>query len=181
MASGMMICGGFARCRVKGKSVQVFARKTDQGDSRIAVTAYQNDVDNAAGKATKRLLQRLYERISGVTLSDVDTPVPAEPAKIETDTVSEPEPARVMTAADWVDEIHRHGGKGSWTSGCANRMYVAADSVEPMAGIAAELQEAAEAMAAKTIDQRAYATLERYGAWLLGQKEYSQSPERESV
>jgi len=69
----LLVCGGYARCRKGGKRVEVFARKSDKfGDSRIAVTAHKGDIDQSQGKAKKRLAQRLYERIAGVTITDED-------------------------------------------------------------------------------------------------------------
>lgn len=76
--------GGYARCRVDGKLIEVRARKTDSGDSRMIVKAYDNDTayDGAEGKALKRLAKRLYLRIKGVELSDDDSDDDMEPLKV---------------------------------------------------------------------------------------------------
>jgi hypothetical protein len=78
--------GGYARCKVDGRLVEVRAEKSDEGDSRMIVKAYDNDTayDGAEGKALKRLAKRLYLRIKGVELSDEDSDDDMEPLNVKT-------------------------------------------------------------------------------------------------
>lgn len=173
----LLYVSGLARCRVNGIEVAVYAKKSEKhGDSRIAVTAYKGDLDQAQGKARKRLAQRLYERIAGVVISDVlgDQPEELESASVltlETDTVSET--AVPAEEIDWKSELYAHGGPDSFTVKCGRRMYVESQSAKPMDGIAAQLMEARDNVG-DLIDQRAYDTLERYGAWLIDQVKASE-------
>lgn len=107
----VFLIGGYASCKVNGKVVEVFCRKTERfGDQRVTVKAYNNDTatDGAMGKAKKRIAQKLYERIAGVNLSDDDdTPTDAsvtvvEPAK---KTIEQSQPK----ARDWRKELSEHG------------------------------------------------------------------------
>jgi hypothetical protein len=107
----VFLIGGYASCKVNGKLVEVFCRKTDRfGDQRVTVKAYDNDTatDGAMGKAKKRIAQKLYERIAGVNLSDDDdTPTDSsvtvvEPAK---KTIEQTPPK----SRDWKKEFSDHG------------------------------------------------------------------------
>lgn len=88
--------GGYASCKVDGKFVELYCRQHEKyGDQRMAVVAYKGDIDQAMGKAKKRIAQKLYERISGVTLSNDGESAAVtvvEPAAIESKQV-EREPA----------------------------------------------------------------------------------------
>ena len=151
----VLVCGGYAACKKDGKRVEVFARKSEKfGDSRIAVTAHKGDIDQAQGKAKKRLAQRLYERIAGVTITDDGLPDEGEPA------------GSLSDAIDWKAELYAHGGPDCWTVKCGRRIYQASESAKPIEGIAAELAEAREQIG-NAIDQRAYDTLERYAGSFL--------------
>jgi len=158
----LLVCGGYARCRKGGKRVEVFARKSDKfGDSRIAVTAHKGDIDQAQGKAKKRLAQRLYERIAGVTITDEDPVLES----IDVLTVEPPAapPSAPPATVNWKDELYIHGGPESYTVKCGRRIHEAAKGANPIASIAAHLEEA-RGMIGGTIEQRAYNTLERYAA-----------------
>jgi hypothetical protein len=107
----VFLIGGYASCKVNGKLVEVFCRKTERfGDQRVTVKAYDNDTatDGAMGKAKKRIAQKLYERIAGVQLSDDDdTPTDSsvtvvEPAK---KTIEQSPPK----SRDWKTELSEHG------------------------------------------------------------------------
>ena len=108
----VFLIGGYGSCRVNGKLVEVFCRKTDRfGDQRVTVKAYDNDTatDGAMGKAKKRIAQKLYERIAGVTLSDDY----GDDGPAATVTVVESKPAKIEQAAsaerDWKAELTSHG------------------------------------------------------------------------
>ena len=63
--------GGYAACRVNGVLVEVECRShSGKPDRRLTVTAHSGDVDQATGKAKKRLAQRLFERIAGVVITE---------------------------------------------------------------------------------------------------------------
>jgi hypothetical protein len=114
----VFLIGGYASCKVNGKLVEVFCRKTERfGDQRVTVKAYDNDTatDGAMGKAKKRIAQKLYERIAGVNLSDDDdTPTDATVTVVETPRKAIEQPAApVATAAsaerNWKHELSLHG------------------------------------------------------------------------
>ena len=65
--------GGYASCRVHGNLVEVFAKHSEKyGDQRFVVSAFGGDIDQAMGKAKKRLAQKLYERIAGVVITEAE-------------------------------------------------------------------------------------------------------------
>lgn len=91
----LMRVGGYAGCKINGTVVEIYCRLHPKyGDQRMTVSSYGADYDQAAGKAKKRIAQKLYERIAGVTLTD-DSDAPEASVR-----VIEPEPqsaAKVIT------------------------------------------------------------------------------------
>jgi len=141
--------GGYASCKINGKLVEVFCRNHPKyGDSRIVVKAYDNDtaVDGAMGKAKKRIAQKLYERISGVTLSDDDSE----------SSVTVIEPERVTHQPDdskaWATEFKTHGVMTQ------AKLILEAPTREDAAGVL----RVAKQQVGESIDQRAYDCLDRY-------------------
>ncbi len=148
-----MLVGGYACCRVNGRKVEIYARESTKfGDQRMAVSAYKADIDQAQGKARKRLAQRLFERIAGVDISDdsemEDSVLVVEPEaeSVEHQTI---EPAAELT---------RHGGKDSpvFQIGVLLRD---APSAQDRAGV---LKAARQQLADGAFDQRGYDTLQKY-------------------
>lgn len=68
----MVFVTAAARCKVNGKPVSVECRKSDGFDGRLAVKTFSGEIDNAKGKAQRRLLKLLYERITGSTIDEPD-------------------------------------------------------------------------------------------------------------
>jgi hypothetical protein len=154
-----MLVGGYACCRVNGRKVEIYARESTKfGDQRMAVSAYKADIDQAQGKARKRLAQRLFERIAGVDISDdsemEDSVLVVEPEaeSVEHQTI---EPAAEV---DWAAELTRHGGKDSpvFQIGVLLRD---APSAQDRAGV---LKAARQQLADGAFDQRGYDTLQKY-------------------
>jgi len=78
-----MRVGGYASCKVDGKAVELYCRQHPKyGDQRVTVVSFDGDFDQAIGKAKKRIAQKLYERIAGVTLSDDSESTPAPSVKV---------------------------------------------------------------------------------------------------
>ena len=104
----VFLIGGYASCKVNGKLVEVFCRKTERfGDQRVTVKAYDNDTatDGAMGKAKKRIAQKLYERIAGVNLSDDDD----TPTDLEGPTVTVKQPEAIESQPpDWKALFQQH-------------------------------------------------------------------------
>ncbi len=154
----VMLVGGYASCKVDGKKVEIYARESNKfGDQRIAVSAFQGDIDQAQGKAKKRLAQRLYERIAGVAISEESESggsvlvVEAEAPAIEHE-----KPA--TNAVDWSKELMSHGGKESvvFEIGCMLRDAPSdADRADVMAAAKNHLKDGG-------LDQRGFDTLKRY-------------------
>ena len=94
--------------------VELYCRNHEKyGDQRMTVVAYQGDMDVAMGKAKKRIAQKLYERISGVTLSDDDGPA-ASVTVIESDVIANDPGTReeiveTTIPVDWAAEFKRYG------------------------------------------------------------------------
>jgi hypothetical protein len=61
-----------AKCKLNGNPVSVECRKTDDFDGRLAVKTFAGEIDNAKGKATRRVLKLLYERITGSVIDEPD-------------------------------------------------------------------------------------------------------------
>lgn len=68
----MVFVTAAARCKVQGKPVSVECRKSEGFDGRLAVKTFSGEIDNAKGKAQRRLLKLLYERITGSTIDEPD-------------------------------------------------------------------------------------------------------------
>ena len=157
----ILLVGGYARCRKGGRLVEVFARKSEQfGDSRVAVTAHKGDIDQAQGKAKKRMAQKLFERIAGVQITDAEESVqvrlirdePPEAAPRQITHTAEPE------AVDWQAELLSHGGKDSqvFQIGVLLRDAPTQDDRDAI------LRAAHDHMRDGKIDFRGYDTLVRY-------------------
>jgi len=158
----VMLCSGYASCRINGKLVEIFARESNKfGDQRIAVTSYLGDIAQAQGKAKKRLAQKLYERIAGVEISDADettgSVVVVEPEAIEQKTDDATE-SREPAAVDWAAELLKYGGKDSavYEIGCLLRD---APSPQDRADV---MNAAKNQLADGVFDQRGFETLQRY-------------------
>ena len=178
----LLVCGGYASCRKDGKRVEVFARKSEKfGDSRIAVTAHNGDIDQAQGKVRKRLAQRLYERIAGVIITDDadsgSTVTVVEPTSAVATSTADAIPTNVVVDAppklersdesqertdqQWSQEAMRHelgGGPDGLLIQQMRRIFKASDTKQRRAALnaAKRHQETGE------IDQRGFETLERY-------------------
>jgi len=61
-----------ARCKVNGKLISVECRKDGDFDGRLAVKTFAGEIDNAKGKAERRLLKLLYERVTGSVIDEPD-------------------------------------------------------------------------------------------------------------
>lgn len=68
----MVFVTAAARCNVAGRAVSVECRKSEGFDGRLAVKTFSGEVDNAKGKAQRRLLKLLYERITGSVIAEPD-------------------------------------------------------------------------------------------------------------
>lgn len=68
----MVFVTAAARCKVAGRVVSVECRKSEGFDGRLAVKTFSGEVDNAKGKAQRRLLKLLYERITGSVIAEPD-------------------------------------------------------------------------------------------------------------
>lgn len=68
----MVFVTAAARCKLNGKAVSVECRKSAGFDGRLAVKTFSGEVDNAKGKAQRRLLKLLYERITGSVIAEPD-------------------------------------------------------------------------------------------------------------
>lgn len=82
----MVFVTAAARCKVNGRPVSVECRKSQGFDGRLAVKTFSGEVDNAKGKAQRRLLKLLYERITGSVIDEPEDGV----ASASTVTVVEP-------------------------------------------------------------------------------------------
>jgi hypothetical protein len=72
-----------AEWRYNGRAMEVVCSKGDEMDTRIAVRiTNKGTVDNYIGKAKSKLYRRIYERLTGSELSNLDDDIPAESAKI---------------------------------------------------------------------------------------------------
>lgn len=155
-----MLVGGYACCKVDGTRVEIYARESTKfGDQRMAVSAYKADIDQAQGKAKKRLAQRLFERIAGVDISEdsesdgsVLVVDPATPAIEHADVAQPP------TEVDWASELLRHGGKESQVF----RIGVLLRDAPSKQDRADVLKAAKQQLADGVFDQRGYETLHKY-------------------
>jgi hypothetical protein len=170
----MMLIPGVASCVVNGHAVEVEAVQTATRDTRLAIVAYEGDIDGTAGKAKRRLLKRLYEMVcSGVeelpSIDEltIDTQVTDSPKRIETVEAPAPAPAAAEKAApsyrqpgdvDWTKELYSHGGPGSLVVQIA-ALLRDAPAEEDRVDV---LKAAKASMVDGKFDQRAYDTLERY-------------------
>lgn len=158
-------CSGYASCKIGGKLVEVHCREDDRGDSRIVVSAYDNStaLDGALGKVKKRLAQRLYERVAGVTITEEEispadiidvTDKSKPPAEAEPTTTRESsEESTANTTIDWKAEFKRYG-----VSEQAEMLRDAPNQAE-REGV---LDVAREQLAEGNIDQRGMDILQRY-------------------
>lgn len=155
--------GGYGACKVDGKPVEVYCRNHPKyGDQRLTVVAFGGDIDQAMGKAKKRIAQKLYERIAGVTLSDE----PSEAASVrvvEPTQISQQDSAGEETQehpddhpqVDWAAEFKRYG---VIEQAALLRDAPTADDRKSV------LAAAKDQLASKKIDQRGYEWLQRYAA-----------------
>jgi len=98
----MVFITAMARCKVNGKPIVVECRKGPSFDGRIAVKSYKGEFDQAKGKAKRRLMKLLYERITGSSFSE-----PADETAIAGDIIeveaSEPQ-KKLTSVVDWEQE-----------------------------------------------------------------------------
>jgi len=94
----MVFLTAAARCKVNGVPVIVECRKTPGFDGRLAVKAFSGEPDQAKGKAQKRVLKLLYERITGSAFSEPDAPDDAIQAADVIEVQAEPQ-------IDWHGEM----------------------------------------------------------------------------
>ncbi len=98
----MLFVPAVARCKINGKPVSVECRKMPGFDGRLAVKAFQGDIDAAKGKADRRIKQRLYERITGSSFSEPDDGVAIAAEVIEAVAVGPVAITQQPSTGDWI-------------------------------------------------------------------------------
>lgn len=78
-----ILVSGRAQWRYNGRIMEVVCAKTSDMDTRIAVRLQRGSTPDALiGKAKSKLYRRIYERLTGSELSNLDDEAPTETAKI---------------------------------------------------------------------------------------------------
>jgi len=111
----MVFITAAAKCKYKGAVVSVECRKSDGFDGRLAVKAFSGDVDNAKGKAQRRLLKLLYERITGSVIAEPDDGVEQAGSVIAIEQHDTPAPATDTWAAE-ADRIQSPRAQDAWAA-----------------------------------------------------------------
>ena len=176
---GILFLGAMATCHINGFRVTVEAYQSSEHDRRIAVTTYDGDLDNASGKAKKRILEKLYERLTaGPITEDSVSEMPvmgpqdpevmdADPEQLISELTLEPSPPktappslshRTEAEVDWKTELYSHGGPDTLVVQIGRLLHEAPEESDRQ-----DVLKAAKAsMVDGKFDQRAYDTLERY-------------------
>jgi len=174
---GILFLGAMATCKMHGFRVTVEAYQTPDHDRRIAVTTYDGDLDNAHGKAKKRILEKLLERLtSGPITEDSVSVLPvmvpeddneqaeteqliSELTPVATEKTAPPSLShRTEAEVDWKTELYSHGGPDTLVVQIGRLLHEAPEESDRQ-----DVLKAAKAsMVDGKFDQRAYDTLERY-------------------
>ncbi len=78
-----ILVSGRAQWRYNGRTMEVVCAKSNDMDTRIPIRLQRGATpDNIVGKAKSKLYRRIYERLTGSELSNLDDELPTEPAKI---------------------------------------------------------------------------------------------------
>jgi hypothetical protein len=141
---------------VNGRKLSVTANRIGDFDNRLAVTAYESDIDQARGKAKGRILRMLYERITGSEIGQPEDGVevrvvePDKPAAIEDDGFGK-----------WRLEL-QHASDDAKALGAAIKKATENKDVGRLAEIAAKADEHKKA---KTLNQQDYDRVMRFLGW----------------
>lgn len=111
----MVFVTAAARCKVAGRPVSVECRKSSGFDGRLAVKTFSGEVDNAKGKAQRRLLKLLYERITGSVIAEPDDGVEQAGSVIAIEQHDTPAPATDAWAAE-ADRIKSPRAQDAWAA-----------------------------------------------------------------
>jgi hypothetical protein len=81
--SETVLVSGRAQWRYNGRPMEIVCAKCEDMDTRIPIRLQRGATpDNIVGKAKSKLYRRIYERLTGSELSNLDDELPTESAKI---------------------------------------------------------------------------------------------------